>query len=97
VGSIRRLRARFPVGGRVSEAAGIEVAVAITRLAKHSASISLFVRFVKFLFSYFIRPLGALAMLDQCETGQVTLATAGARGQASGFKTEAILIALTGS
>jgi hypothetical protein len=47
VGSFLRPRRTFLWNGRFSEAAGIEVAVAITRLAKHGASISLFIRFVK--------------------------------------------------
>jgi hypothetical protein len=36
--------------GEFSETVGIEVAVAITRLAKHGESISLFVRFVNLYF-----------------------------------------------
>ena len=50
VGSLLRPRRTLLLKGRFSEAEGIEVAVAITRLAKHGVSISLFVRYVK---SYF--------------------------------------------
>jgi hypothetical protein len=44
--SFLRPRRTFLRRGRFSEAEGIEVAVAITHLAKHGGSISLFVRFV---------------------------------------------------
>jgi hypothetical protein len=47
VGSLLRTRETFLRKGRFSVAAGIEVAVAMTRLAKHGSSISLFVRYVK--------------------------------------------------
>jgi hypothetical protein len=46
VGSFLRPPGTFLRRRRFSEAEGIEVAVAITRLAKHGGSISLFVRFV---------------------------------------------------
>jgi cyclopropane fatty-acyl-phospholipid synthase-like methyltransferase len=57
VGSILRTRAAFFFAARKPLVAeGIEVAVAITRLAKHESSISLFVRFVnnyiRFLFAH---------------------------------------------
>lgn len=45
--SIRGPREAFRRSGRLVEGKGIEVAVAITRLAKHGESISLFIRCVK--------------------------------------------------
>src|SRR5579863_2503444 len=45
--SLLRARATFLRKGRLSEAVGSVVAVAIARLAKHGRSISLFVRHVK--------------------------------------------------
>ena len=53
--SIRGPRGAFRWSGKLAEAVGIEVAVAITRLAKHGVSISLFIRFVKQYLSIFIR------------------------------------------
>jgi hypothetical protein len=46
VGSLLRPRRALLWKGRFSVAEGIEVAVAITHLAKHGVSISLFIRFV---------------------------------------------------
>ena len=76
VGSILRTRAAFFFAARKSLVAeGVEVAVAITRLAKHEASISLFVRFVK----NYIRFLFAMRITRHTlvlrQIGQVTLAT----------------------
>jgi len=52
VGSTRGPRGTFRRSGRLVEAMGIEVAVAITRLAKHGGIVSLFVRFVKHYIRY---------------------------------------------
>ena len=64
VGSLLRPRRTFLRSGKFSEAVGIEVAVAITRLGKHAGSISLFLRFVK---NYF-RLLFALSSVFHTET-----------------------------
>ncbi len=78
------LKESFPV------AVGIEVAVAITRLAKDGVSISLFVRFVKnyFRLLFASQELKSNQMLAE---GQVTLATGAARGTANAAKSRAIL------
>src|SRR5579863_8776798 len=57
VGSLLRARRGLLWEGRLSDAEGIEVAVAITRLGKHGGSISLFIRYVK----NYVRILFALA------------------------------------
>src|SRR5579863_4957311 len=79
VGSLPRLRGVFLPKGRFSEAAGIEFAVAITRLGKHEESISLFVRHVK----KYLRLLFAHRRTDCAPSpsnkGQLTLATASSR------------------
>jgi hypothetical protein len=62
-------------------AVGIKVAVAITRLAKHGESISLFVRFVKNYFCLLFAFKGRKADPKRAE-GQVTLETPAARGLA---------------
>ena len=50
--STRGPRGAFRLSGRLVGTMGIEVAVAITRLAKHEAIVSLFVRFVKIYLRY---------------------------------------------
>src|SRR5215469_1633381 len=57
VGSIRGRREAFRGCEKSAGAIGIEVAVAITRLAKHGCSISPFVRFVKQKVSPYVRLL----------------------------------------
>ena len=96
VGSTLRPRGAFLWQGRFSEAVGIEVAVAITRLAKHGASISLFVRFVKnyvrILFAFY-----GLKFAPIEAEGQVTLETAPARRPANATESRTILDRLKGS
>src|SRR5271169_6312100 len=61
VGSLLRPRRALLRIGRFSKAEGIEVAVAMTRLAKHGGSISLFVRFVNDYFRI-LSPSGWLSV-----------------------------------
>jgi hypothetical protein len=95
VGLLLRPWSAFLRKGRFSEAVGIEVAVAMTRLGKHGGSISLFVRFVKdnlrILFAYRKDPLGPI-----CAEGQVTLATKPCRRAANAGESRAILDTLKG-
>lgn len=73
--SLLRARATFLRKGRLSEAEGSVVAVAIARLAKHGGSISLFVRHVKDYIRILFALGGRIFSLNRIGTGQVTLAT----------------------
>jgi hypothetical protein len=74
VGSLPRPQRALLCKGSFSEAAGIEVAVAITRLAKYAWSISLFVRLVKGYFRILFANDGLKPARLRAE-GQVTLET----------------------
>jgi hypothetical protein len=95
VGSLLRPWRAFLRKGRFSEAVGIEVAIAMTRLAKHGGSISLFIRFVKnnirILFAYSGVSFGPISA-----EVQVTLETVPGRRAAKAVESRAILDTLKG-
>ena len=103
VGSLQRPRRALLRKEGFSEAEGIEVAVAITRLAKHGRSISLFVRFVNHYFrlSFASPPGPANGFLTKFRRNrnhaEVTFETLPARRKANVAESRAILDRHSGS